>query len=132
MDLRAACAILGLPSEGASAGEARAAFLRRARLYHPDKHSTGTGAEQAIAAAHFRELKEAFETISRPSQRDAPAIDPDMLGAAIKKMLGKATTQASSRKGSAVVRAEVRLPQPLGSYHSLIPVAGDGNCVFYC
>lgn len=51
---------------GASADEIRRSYRRLAMAYHPDRHG-----EDAVSAAHFREIKESYETLSDPRRKDA-------------------------------------------------------------
>lgn len=52
-------------SPQASTGDIRKNFRKLAMLYHPDKHP-----EDLVAAAHFREIQEAYETLMDPARRD--------------------------------------------------------------
>jgi molecular chaperone DnaJ len=55
--------ILGL-DRGAETGEIKRAFRRLARRYHPDINPG-----DRVAAAHFRQIAEAYETLSDPERR---------------------------------------------------------------
>jgi len=57
--------ILGLPST-ASGQEIKQSFRRLAQRYHPDKNDNSQ-----MAAAHFREIQEAYKVLSDPKQREA-------------------------------------------------------------
>ncbi|WP_205512870.1 J domain-containing protein [Longitalea arenae] len=57
--------ILGLPST-ASLQEIKRSFRRLAQQYHPDKHGGSH-----MAAAQFREIQEAYKTLSDPKKREA-------------------------------------------------------------
>jgi hypothetical protein len=57
--------ILGLPST-ASSQEIKQSFRRLAQRYHPDKNDNSQ-----MAAAHFREIQEAYKVLSDPKQREA-------------------------------------------------------------
>jgi molecular chaperone DnaJ len=52
-------------SPQASAIDIRRNFRKLAMRYHPDKHP-----EDLVAAAHFREIQEAYETLMDPERRD--------------------------------------------------------------
>lgn len=57
--------ILNIPST-ASAQEIKQSFRRLAQRYHPDKNDNSQ-----MAAAHFREIQEAYKVLSDPKQREA-------------------------------------------------------------
>lgn len=57
--------ILDLPTT-ATLQEIKRAFRRLAQQYHPDKNEGSH-----MAAAHFREIQEAYKTLSDPKQREA-------------------------------------------------------------
>lgn len=57
--------ILGIPST-ASLQEIKQSFRRLAQQYHPDKNDNSH-----MAAAHFREIQEAYKVLSDPKQREA-------------------------------------------------------------
>lgn len=57
--------ILGLPTT-ASHQEIKRSFRRLAQQYHPDKNSGSH-----MAAAHFREIHEAYQVLSDPKKREA-------------------------------------------------------------
>lgn len=46
--------------------EIKKSFRRLAMLYHPDKHN-----EDKIASAHYREIQEAYDTLSDPYKKEA-------------------------------------------------------------
>jgi molecular chaperone DnaJ len=46
--------------------EIKKSFRRLAMLYHPDKHS-----EDNIAGAHYREIQEAYDTLTDPYKKEA-------------------------------------------------------------
>lgn len=52
-------------SPNASAEEIKAAYLRLAKQWHPDRFS---GAEKAAAEARFRALNEAYTSVKDPSR----------------------------------------------------------------
>jgi curved DNA-binding protein CbpA len=52
-------------SPQASTVDIRKSFRKLAMRYHPDKHP-----EDQVAAAHFREIQEAYETLMDPNRRD--------------------------------------------------------------
>ncbi len=60
---------------GASAEEVRRAFLRQAKLHHPDRNPGDTAAEE-----RFREILNAYEmairTVERPARQSSPSVDP--------------------------------------------------------
>lgn len=56
--------ILGL-SPNATPLEIKKSYRRLALKYHPDRNK-----EDKIAAAHFKEIKEAYETLSHPQKRE--------------------------------------------------------------
>jgi curved DNA-binding protein CbpA len=56
--------ILELPPS-ASADEIKKAYRRLAHLYHPDKKDN-----DPYAAAQFAVIKEAYETLSNPAQKE--------------------------------------------------------------
>lgn len=66
-------------SPNASAEEIKAAYLRLAKQWHPDRFS---GAEKAAAEARFRALNEAYTAVKDPSRR--PQIPPPVPAAAAK------------------------------------------------
>jgi len=51
---------------GATTEEVRKSYRRLAMAYHPDRH-----AEDHASAAHFREIKEAYETLTDPVKKEA-------------------------------------------------------------
>jgi curved DNA-binding protein CbpA len=57
--------ILGLPTT-ASLHEIKRSFRQLAQQYHPDKHGGSH-----MAAAQFREIQEAYKTLSDPKKREA-------------------------------------------------------------
>jgi hypothetical protein len=57
--------ILDIPST-ASEQEIKRSFRRLAQRYHPDKNDNSQ-----MAAAHFREIQEAYKVLSDPKQREA-------------------------------------------------------------
>lgn len=57
--------ILELPTS-ASLQEIKRAFRRLAQQYHPDKNNNSS-----MAAAHFREIQEAYKVLSNPKKREA-------------------------------------------------------------
>ncbi|KDD73698.1 hypothetical protein H632_c1918p0, partial [Helicosporidium sp. ATCC 50920] len=54
--------VLGVGVE-ATAGQVRAAYLKLAGSWHPDKWATGTEEEQAEADRKFRQVQAAYEEI---------------------------------------------------------------------
>ena len=58
--------ILGV-SNNASSTEIKIAYRNLAQQYHPDKHQDNPLSE--LAAEKFREIKEAYETLSNPDKR---------------------------------------------------------------
>ena len=57
--------ILELPTT-ASLQDIKRSFRRLALRYHPDKNNGSH-----MAAAHFREIQEAYQTLSDPKKREA-------------------------------------------------------------
>jgi molecular chaperone DnaJ len=53
-------------SPSATAVEIKKSFRRLAMLYHPDKHN-----EDKIAGAHYREIQEAYDTLTDPYKKEA-------------------------------------------------------------
>jgi hypothetical protein len=62
--------VLGIPA-GASSEEVRRAYLRRARLYHPDRNTTAAPAEAARTARAMQEVNEAWRVLRDPARRRA-------------------------------------------------------------
>ena len=68
--------ILGV-DRAAAPGEIKRAYKRLARKYHPDINPG-----DRTAAAHFRQISEAYETLSDPDRRrqyDTAAVIPQMV-----------------------------------------------------
>lgn len=63
MPLKNYYAVLGVP-HAATAEDIRNAFRRLAKTYHPD-----VAPDNPFAAVHFREIQEAYETLSDPDRR---------------------------------------------------------------
>lgn len=64
MPLKNYYAVLGVP-HAATAEEIRNAFRKLAKTYHPDK-----APDNPFAETHFREIQEAYETLSDPDRRN--------------------------------------------------------------
>ena len=61
--------ILGV-SKTASQDEIKSAFRKKAMLYHPDRQNGKSDAEKKDAEEKFKELNEAYETLSDPQKRE--------------------------------------------------------------
>jgi len=72
-------AILGVPT-GAPRDEVRAAYLKLARLLHPDRYQSAGPPERALADRRMREVNAAWEVLGDPGRRarfDRERVPPD-------------------------------------------------------
>lgn len=60
--------VLGVP-RGATPEEVRRAYLRLARVHHPDHHVADARAEQVAAERRMREVNAAWQVLSDPERR---------------------------------------------------------------
>lgn len=60
--------VLGI-SKSAKDEEIRKAYTKLALEYHPDRHSTKSEKEREMMSSKFREVKEAYDTLSDPEKR---------------------------------------------------------------
>lgn len=107
-------------AQGASSAEIRDAFRTLAKKYHPDK-----APENPHATSHFKEIREAYETLSHPARRAAydeerwlrgmsqrsrhpRSLNPDWILQEARRLRRHMTTIDSYRMNHAALRDYVR------------------------